>query len=104
MATLPFRNNPPIFARWSKEKKGSIRKCYYDISVVEGLLKIHFREEKQVKKGSRGESPWHSWFEFPVDSQFAKDLKLFLDEYLKPQTSTHPMIVEKSKKEENKQV
>ena len=95
---VPFRSNLPVFTRWSKEKGGSTRKAYYDISINDGLLKIHFREEKQAKDGEGKESPWQSWLEFPIDSQFAKDLLLFLNEYSEPQSLTKPKIVGKSKK------
>jgi len=98
MVALPFRNNPAIFTRWSKEKKGSVKKAYYDININDKILKIHLREEKQTRNGNKVESPWHSWFEFPIDSQFAKDLKMFLDEHLGQQTPTKPIIVERSEK------
>ena len=99
---VPFRNNLPVFTRWSKKKGGSLRKAYYDIAVSEGLLKIHFREEKQPTKEGNEESPWNSWLEFPIDSQFCKDLKLFLDEHSETHPSTKPTIVGKSKEEVNK--
>lgn len=82
---IPFRNNPLIVVNWfNKETSESLpdegKKAYYDISVESGVLRIHFREEKQKTEEASVESPWHSWLEFPLDSQFAKDLLEFLAE------------------------
>ena len=82
---IPFRNNPLIMTNWfnreTSENQPSVgKKAYYDITVQEGVLRIQFREEKQKTEEASVESPWHSWLEFPLDSQFAKDLLEFLAE------------------------
>ena len=84
---MPFRDNPLIVANWfSKETSENQpdvgKKSYYDISVQEGKLRIQFREEKQKTEEASVESPWFSWLEFPLDSQFAKDVLSFLAEYV----------------------
>ena len=82
---MPFRDNPLIVANWfnrenSENQPDVGKKSYYDISVQEGKLRVQFREEKQKTEEASVESPWHSWLEFPLDSQFAKDLLEFLAE------------------------
>ncbi len=84
---IPFRDNPLIVANWfsketSENKPDEGKKSYYDISVLEGKLRIQFREEKQKTEEGSVESPWFSWLEFPLDSQFAKDLLVFLADYV----------------------
>jgi hypothetical protein len=83
---IPFRDNPLVVANWfnketSENKPDEGKKSYYEISVLEGVLKVQFREEKQKTEGVV-ESPWFSWLEFPLDSQFAKDLLVFLADYV----------------------
>jgi len=86
---LPFRNNPRIVTNWhhSKTKKTLVQKpkrAYYDISTKkEGWLTIKFREEKKRLGGSaEREEHWYGYLEFELDSAFAKDLKMFLNEYV----------------------
>jgi hypothetical protein len=84
---IPFRNNPLIVVNWfNKQTAESLpdegKKAYYDISVESGVLRIQFREEKQKTEEGSVESPWFSWLEFPLDSQFAKDLLVFLADYV----------------------
>ena len=85
---FPFRNNPKILTnlfntKTEKSEKG-VRRAYYDISTKDkGWLKIQVREEKKRLGGSGElERPWYGWLEFKLNSQFAKDLKMFLDEHL----------------------
>jgi len=86
--TLPFRNNPKIKTNWFNTKTEAImpernKKAYYDMSYDKGLLKIKLREEKKRRGTGKVESNWYGCLEFRVDSQFAKDIKMFLDEYIK---------------------
>ena len=86
---FPFRNNVKIVANWfnSKTKKfvdKKQKKAYYSISAVKpGWLIIEFREEKK-RLGGSGELErfWKSYLEFELNSQFAKDLKMFLKEHM----------------------
>ena len=88
--TLPFRNNPKIVANWFhlKTKKALEKKqkrAYYDISTVKkkGWLTLQLREEKRRLGGSQErEKHWYSFLEFELDSVFARDLKMFLNEYV----------------------
>ena len=94
---FPFRNNPKITTNWYHEKTGKsnhkVKRAYYGISIEDGKIKIDFREEKKRLGGSSElERFWVGWLDFEIESQFAKDLKLFLDEDLK----------EEVKKDENK--
>jgi len=82
---IPFRNNPLIVVNWFNKKTAESlpdegKKAYYDISIESGVLRIQFREEKQKTEEGSEESHWFSWLEFPLDSQFAKDLFEFLAE------------------------
>lgn len=85
---ITFRNNPKIITNWFNEKTNKFlekkqKMAYYDISVSEGWLKIRFREEKKRLGGSgeRGRY-WMGFLEFELDSQLAKDLKMFLREHM----------------------
>jgi len=85
---LPHRNNPKILTNWfntktEKSKKGT-RRAYYSISTKEkGKLKIEIREEKKRLGGSGElERPWYGWLEFELNTQFAKDLRTFLNEHM----------------------
>ena len=86
---IPFRNNPKITTNWihkktKKVKENEEKNAYYEIKVDEDKIKLLFREEKKnFDKKGRKEQPWFSYLEFEIDSQFAKDLKMFLDEYIK---------------------
>lgn len=86
---LPFRNNPRIISNWihSKTKKfleRKLKRAYYDITTKKkGWLKIRFREEKKRLGGSQErEEHWYSYLEFELDSNFARDLKMFLNNYV----------------------
>jgi len=90
---LPFRNNPKISTNWFREKKAKpidydkikkTKRAYYGISVEDKILKIHFREEKKTNiSGNLENGMLVGWLEFELDSKFAKDLKMFLEEYVK---------------------
>ncbi len=87
---LPFRNNPVIKTNWinSKTKKFAEnigKKAYYEISASKkaGSLLIQFREEKERLGGSAEKArDWLAFLEFELDSTFARDLKMFLNEYV----------------------
>jgi hypothetical protein len=88
---IPFRNNPRIVTNWhnTKTDKNVVKRpkrAYYDLSVVKkkGWLTIQFREEKKRLGGSaEREEHWFGYLEFELGSVFAKDLKMFLNEYVK---------------------
>ncbi len=87
---LPFRSNPDITANWTNIKSGKFqvgkaKKAYYEISASKkpGKIDIILREEKKRLGGSaEREEFWYSYLDFPLDSAFAKDLKMFLNEYV----------------------
>lgn len=100
---IPHRNNPLITTNWTLEKPnrrtadGELNKplhsklvrrkagknAYYDIRASEDELEIQFREEKKRLGGSQEEEEhWYSYLHFPIESQFAKDLKMFVNEYV----------------------
>jgi len=86
--TIPFIDNPKIFANWFNEKtekfKKGIKRAYYDISIDDNKLKLKFREEKKRLGGSGElERHWCSYLEFDLDSTVAKDLKMFLNAHVK---------------------
>jgi len=86
--TLPFRNNPKIVTNWfhKNTKKVQIdkqKRAYYDISVTEkpGWIVVKMREEKKRLGGSaEREEHWYSRLEFELNSVFARDLKMFLNQ------------------------
>lgn len=88
---LPFRNNPRIVTNWFHTKTKNVmpekpKRAYYDITVSKkpGWLVIKLREEKKRLGGSaEREEHWYGSLEFELDSTFAKDLKMFLNEYVK---------------------
>lgn len=87
--TLTFRNNPKITTNWEnrKTKEFSVdetKRAYYDMSTkTKGKLVIGFREEKKRLGGSKEEaSNWYSSLSFELDTQFVKDLKMFLNEFV----------------------
>ena len=85
---MPFRNNPKIKANWfnkvtEKFMPEKNKKSYYDMSYNKGVLTIKLREEKRRHGTGKVESNWYSFLEFKVDTQFGRDIKMFLDEYLK---------------------
>lgn len=98
---LPFRNNPPITANWThlKNNGGAVyktKKAYYEISASKkpGKLDIIFREEKKRLGGSAEKaSEWFSYLDFDLDSTFAKDLKMFLNEYVKEEAPEEKNVV-----------
>lgn len=86
---IPFRNNPKISTNWFNAKtdkflKNTVKRSYYDISTSKpGWLRIAFREEKKRLGGSGElERHWLGYLEFELDSQFAKDLEMFLREHM----------------------
>ena len=86
---LPFRNNPKVVTNWFHTKTKNClpkkgKKSYYEIfTKKKGWLQIQFREEKKRLGGSQErEEFWYSYLEFELDTQFAKDLKMFLNEYV----------------------
>lgn len=85
---LPFRNNPEILTNWYNVKTklsliAKIKKSYYGISIKEKSLVIDFQEEKKRLGGSQEEErEWKGCLAFDIDSQFAKDLKMFLNEHI----------------------
>jgi len=87
---LPFRNNPRITTNWHNTKTDKnvpkkTKRAYYDISVTKkkGWLTVQLREEKKRLGGSaEREEFWFGFLEFELDSTFAKDLKMFLNEYV----------------------
>jgi hypothetical protein len=87
---IPFRNNPRIVTNWHNTKTGKnvvakSKRAYYDLSVVKkkGWLTIQLREEKKRLGGSaEREEHWFGYLEFELESTFAKDLKMFLNEYV----------------------
>ena len=85
---FPFRNNPKIITNWFHTKKKEFlekkqKRAYYGIRVKNGWLKIEFREEKKRLGGSQElEKRWVGLLEFELNSQFAKDLKMFLKEHM----------------------
>lgn len=100
---LPHRNNPKIVTNWYHTKtknclKRKPKKAYYDITTKKkGWLQIQIREEKKRLGGSQErEEHWYGYLEFELDSTFAKDLKMFLNEYVK---GNAPEVEEKEKKE-----
>jgi hypothetical protein len=88
---FPFRNNPKIKTNWFNDKTGKwlrekTKRAYYDMSYKNGVLKIKMREEKKRLGGSAElERHWYGCLEFEINSQFGKDIKMFFDEYLKPE-------------------
>lgn len=101
---LPFRNNPKITTNWvhSKTKntlENKTKKAYYDISITKepGRMVILLREEKKRLGGSaEREEFWFGQLAFDLDSKFARDLKMFLDEWVKEDA---PEIKERMSKE-----
>ena len=86
---LPFRNNPRIVTNWIHSKTKNLlkkrsKRAYYDITAKKkGWLCIKFREEKKRLGGSQErEEHWFGYLEFELDTNFAKDLKMFLNEYV----------------------
>ena len=88
--TIPFRNNPLIFTNWVNTKTKKFvenmgKKAYYEISASkkQGSLLIQFREEKKRLGGSAEKvRNWLGFLAFELDSTFARDLKMFLNEYV----------------------
>jgi hypothetical protein len=88
--TLPFRNNPKITTNWVNSKTGKqlenkTKKSYYEMSAskLPESLCISFREEKQRLGGSAEKvRNWFGYLNFELDSTFARDLKMFLNEYV----------------------
>lgn len=88
---LPFRDNPKIITNWFHTKTKNVmpnkkKLAYYDISATEkpGWIVIRLREEKKRLGGSQErEEFWFGSLEFEVDSTFAKDLKMFLNQEVK---------------------
>jgi hypothetical protein len=86
----PFRNNPKITTNWvnsktGKQQENKTKKAYYEMSAVKlpGSLTISFREEKQRLGGSAERvRNWLGYLNFELDSTFARDLKMFLNEYV----------------------
>jgi hypothetical protein len=87
---FPFRNNPKINTNWVNNKTGKIlvaktKKAYYEISASKepGKIVISFREEKKRLGGSAEKvMEWLGGLSFEVDATFARDLKMFLNEYV----------------------
>jgi hypothetical protein len=87
---LPFRNNPKVVTNWhnsetNKNMIGVVKRAYYDISttVKKGWLVVKFREQKKRLGGSaEREEFWFGQLEFELDTNLAKDLKMFLNEYV----------------------
>jgi hypothetical protein len=87
---IPFRNNPKIVTNWhhTKTKKCAVKKskrAYYDISTTkkDGWLTVQVREEKKRLGGStEREEFWYGYLEFELNSSFAEDLKMFLEEHV----------------------
>lgn len=87
---VPFRNNPKITSNWYETLTGKFvvdktKKSYYEISTskIPGSLTILFREEKKRLGGSAEKARnWFSSLGFELDSTFARDLKMFLNEYV----------------------
>jgi len=101
---LPHRNNPKIVTNWfysktEKYKKGS-KRAYYDITTrKKGWLQIKMREEKKRLGGSaEREENWYSYLEFELNSTFARDLKMFLNEYVKGNAPEVKEVKDDSKK------
>ena len=98
--SLPFRNNPKITTNWhnTKTNKGVVKKtkrAYYDMSITKkkGWLTIQMREEKKRLGGSaEREEFWFGFLEIELNSIFAKDLKMFLNEYVKGNAPDIPII------------
>ena len=88
--SLPFRNNPKITTNWVHANtknylENKTKKAYYEISAskVPGHLTIQFREEKKRLGGSAERAEfWFGHLGFELDSTFARDLKMFLNEYV----------------------
>jgi hypothetical protein len=88
--TLPFRNNPKITTNWVHANtknflENKTKKAYYEISAskVPGKLIVQFREEKKRLGGSAERAEfWFGHLGFELDSTFARDLKMFLNEYV----------------------
>jgi len=88
--SIPHRNNPKLVTNWhNTETKKFLndkeKRAYYDMSVIKkpGKLVISMREEKKRLGGSQEcEEHWYGGLEFDLDSTFAKDLKMFLNEYV----------------------
>jgi LPS O-antigen subunit length determinant protein (WzzB/FepE family) len=87
--SLPFRNNPKIVTNWFHKNTKNVqpekqKRAYYNISTSKpGWLVIQFREEKKRLGGSaEREEHWYGSLEFELESSFAKDLKMFLNEYV----------------------
>ena len=87
---LPFRNNPLITTNWMNARTRKFaenvgKKAYYELSASKkpGSLLIQFREEKQRLGGSAEKARnWLGFLTFEFDSTFARDLKMFLNEYV----------------------
>ena len=86
---IPFIKNPKIVTNWFNRRTKKFlekkqKRAYYAIGVKKpGKLKIEFREEKKRPGGSGElERHWVGYLEFELNSQFAKDLKMFLREHM----------------------
>jgi hypothetical protein len=85
---LPFRKNPKITTNWINSKTGKqvekkTKKAYYEMSLVKvpGSLCMSFREEKKRLGGSAEKArDWFGHLDFELDSTFARDLKMLLNE------------------------
>lgn len=84
----PFRGNPKITTNWSHRDRNLFRKketknAYYDIKHEGNKISIIFREEKKRLGGSaEKERNWFGYLEFETDSNFAADLKMFLNNFV----------------------
>jgi hypothetical protein len=85
---MTFRKNPKIRTNWWHSKfdkflKNKPKKAYYEIKHDNDEIKIVFREEKKRLGGSaEKEEHWYSFLSFKTDTNFAKDLKMFLNDYV----------------------
>lgn len=99
--SMPFRDNPPITTNWTHLKDKGVevnktKKAYYEISASKkpGKLDIILREEKKRLGGSaEREEWWFAYLSFDLDSTFAKDLKMFLNEYVKEEAPEEKNVV-----------
>jgi hypothetical protein len=86
--TKPFRGNPKITTNWSHRNRKLFRKketknAYYDIKHEDNKINIIFREEKKRLGGSaEKERNWFGYLDFETDSNFAADLKMFLNNFV----------------------
>lgn len=111
---IPHRNNPLITSNWTLEeperrsedgeldppfrsklvRRKTAKNAYYDIKLNEDQLQIKLREEKKRLGGSaEQEEHWYSYLYFPVESQFAKDLKMFVNEYIEEEAEEATDII-----------